>query len=114
MLRNRFNVSELSRVLDDYTIFVEPLDVHGPSYDSTFIPLRDGTVQLYAGIFMSTLHGEVNKGQLKDGRFRLCYLLPVNALSFTLEGATQTAVNSSKCRSWRARPQHERSRFSLL
>ncbi|KAL3205436.1 hypothetical protein MRX96_011321 [Rhipicephalus microplus] len=95
MLRDRFNVSELSKSLDDYTIIIDPIDTQGPSYDSTFVPFRDGTVRMYAGVFMSTLRSSrVGGDKTSDGRFQLCYMLPVNAVSFTLERADQTEINA--------------------
>ncbi|XP_065287850.1 chitinase-3-like protein 1 [Dermacentor albipictus] len=95
MLRDRFNVSELSRLLDDYTILIDPIDTQGGSYDSTFVPFRDGTVRMYAGVFMSTLrHSSAGDDKTNDGRFQLCYMFPVNAVSFTLERAAQTEINA--------------------
>ncbi|KAH7962938.1 hypothetical protein HPB52_018814 [Rhipicephalus sanguineus] len=95
MLRERFNVSELSKSLDDYTIIIDPIDTQGPSYDSTFVPFRDGTVRMYAGVFMSTLRSSGAGGdKTSDGRFQLCYMFTVNAVSFTLERADQTEINA--------------------
>ncbi|KAK8757601.1 hypothetical protein V5799_004767 [Amblyomma americanum] len=93
MLRERFNVSELSRTLEDYTILVDPIDTQEPSYDATYVPFRDGTVRMYAGLFMSTLRS-AGGDRMKDGRFRLCYLFPINALTFTLEQAAETDINA--------------------
>ncbi|EEC07219.1 chitinase, putative [Ixodes scapularis] len=92
LLRERFNILELARILDDYTILVDPTEVHGVAYDSTFVPLRDSTVGTYAGLFMRTL--ENVHGQMRDGRFKLCYLLPVHALSFTLEESAQAEIGA--------------------
>ncbi|KAH6938710.1 hypothetical protein HPB50_011931 [Hyalomma asiaticum] len=95
MLRERFNVSELSKSLDDYTILIDPIDTQGPSYDSTFVPFRDGTVRMYAGVFMSTLRSSgAGEDKTSDGRFQLCYMFPVNAVSFTLERADQTEISA--------------------
>lgn len=92
MLRNRFDIRELASSLDNYTVLVDPIETHGVSYDSTFVPLRDATIRLYAGLFMTTLLK--SKGLVSDGRFKLCYLLPLHALSFTLEEPAQTEINS--------------------
>ncbi|XP_064454814.1 chitinase-3-like protein 1 [Ornithodoros turicata] len=92
LLRDRFDMTELTNSMDDYTILVDPVDTHGPSYDATFVPVRDSTIRTYAGLFISTIQKE--SGKSIDGRYRLCYLLPVNGVTFTLEEPAQTQISS--------------------
>ncbi|CAN7946474.1 unnamed protein product [Ixodes hexagonus] len=92
LLRDRFDIPKLARFLDDYTILIDPTEAGGVATDATFVPFRDSTIRKYAGLFLSTLE-RVN-GQMRDGRFKLCYLLPVRAMSLTLEEEVQTEIGA--------------------